>query len=61
MFFLVRRLQGVGPTVIVPQKQFQRREVVSNWSRYEGLDESTREYEAQRGADFKTVLDATSE
>ena len=51
----------MGPAVIVPQKQFQRREVLSNWSRYEGLDESTREYEAQKGADFRTVLDATSE
>ena len=53
-------LQDYGPAVVVPGRQFQRREVVSNWERYDGLDRQIEEDEnKQRGADFNALLSVT--
>ena len=44
-------------------QHFKRREVASNWDRYEGLnvsDSDEDEEVANRGADFRILLEATS-
>ncbi len=54
------RPQEPGP-VVVPEPRFARREIVSNWTRYEGLDAAGRDAAGTRGADFNTLLTASGQ
>ena len=40
------------------QKSFRRRQVVSNWERYEGTASLTEDTPTLRGADFKAIVEA---
>ena len=56
-FMWLSCLQGVGPgpAVVVPDStQYRRREVVSNWSRYE-----ERETETHKPAEFSTLINTS--